>query len=508
MSQAPRHSAHTATVVYGDIYEAPIPVNSHELPIPVGTQEIRITDDYTARLVTLDGQKVVIPDNGEKEPATLHDIPLPSSAAPQVAAPSSVAETICGVRRRVFYIVLAVAAVVFLGVAAGFAGGFVARRNADDAGTVTATATPSDAPTSSGVSSAAPSSPAASSPAPAVASLILNNSQLAAALWENKTEPRWSYVLHQDPLGSLIFSIWNDISSMWTSVNVSDRLLRNGDRVLPRLGTPLAITTGESFHIALFYIDLYNNVRALITFDRSYQSWRLGTLYDRDQAILASPESQLDVCWLVCGESCRGSKDGDSQIRFFFEDTRGDLQAYYGNPWVPSANFNQNGRPGSALASTAYRSDSGSMDMKLFFDTGEKLGMMSWTNDTSWYFDEAFSGPTWPTFQGQKMATMSFSVTGTSSEPSWAILVVQLERNGSLTATYWDPRNQRWTFGVPVRLVGELQLEPAFSAIAMNMDRRFYGIANGSILEYRVTSSDFTQFEFTSSVPLLGASSA
>jgi len=90
----------------------------------------------------------------------------------------------------------------------------------------------------------------------------------------------------------------------------------------------------------------------------------------------------------------------------------------------------------------------------------------------------------------------------TARAPSWAILALQLEVNGSLAATYWDPRASVWTFGAAVSLVGGPQT-PTFSVIAVNNDGKFYGVVGGTILEYLIDSNNPTRFVFTTSIPLL-----
>lgn len=94
-----------------------------------------------------------------------------------------------------------------------------------------------------------------------------------------------------------------------------------------------------------------------------------------------------------------------------------------------------------------------------------------------------------------------------SQKPSWAIVAVQAEQDGSLAATYWDPRVGEWVFGQRVEFQGGPQALPAFSAISMNIARRFYGIVNGTILEYRMDPENLTRFVFGTSVPLLSSTS-
>jgi hypothetical protein len=88
----------------------------------------------------------------------------------------------------------------------------------------------------------------------------------------------------------------------------------------------------------------------------------------------------------------------------------------------------------------------------------------------------------------------------------WSILAVQLEQDGSVAATYWDPRldsgaeAEKWTFGAHVEFVGGVQPAPAFKGIAMNIDGKFYGVADGAILEYLVDKTNVTRFEYIRTV--------
>jgi hypothetical protein len=117
---------------------------------------------------------------------------------------------------------------------------------------------------------------------------------------------------------------------------------------------------------------------------------------------------------------------------------------------------------------------------------------------------DAFAGATHPTFAGQQIAATAFEVDprGEKDVKDSAILAVQLEQDGKLALTYWDPRieskgsTDKWTFGSPVQLEGGPQPTPSFTAIAMNLDGKFYGIADGAVLEYTVQRDDVTRFVY------------
>ena len=79
------------------------------------------------------------------------------------------------------------------------------------------------------------------------------------------------------------------------------------------------------------------------------------------------------------------------------------------------------------------------------------------------------------------------------------ILVVGLEVAGTTRSIFWD--SSVWHFYDAITYIGG----PAanFSAIAMNGDQRFYGIANGKIVEYVWEVTDLQRFVYVGDVALL-----
>ncbi|KAK4034491.1 hypothetical protein C8A01DRAFT_49152 [Parachaetomium inaequale] len=229
-------------------------------------------------------------------------------------------------------------------------------------------------------------------------------------------------------------------------------------------------------------------------------AWKHSGLYGPGESLIsAQPQSRLATYWLWCIK-CTESEDGQGKIRLFLESSEpGVLQSYLDDK--EDSNFSgTRGRAGSGLAVTSRRDASSEAWLVLFFDAGEKLGMMTRKSatDSAWVLDEAFSGATHPTFPGQQIVAGTFDVdyaNGTHME-EMVTLAVQLEKDGSLAATWWDPRTQTWTFGSPVELKEGPQPPPAFTAIAM-LNRNFYGMADGTVLEYSVGKETVNRFVFT-----------
>jgi hypothetical protein len=269
----------------------------------------------------------------------------------------------------------------------------------------------------------------------------------------------------------------------------------------------------------VIFLNEDNIIRAVHTEnDGYYMAWKHSGLYGPGQSsISAQPESRLATYWLWCIK-CTESEDGQGKVRLFLESSEpGVLQSYLDK--TEDSNFSgTRGRAGSGLAVTSLRDASRESWLVPFFDTGEKLGMMTRKSDTDsdWVLHgesfshvtrfrillttptEAFSGATHPTFPGQQIVAGTFEVdyaNGTQMA-EMVTLAVQLEKDGSLAVSWWDPRTQTWTFGSPVELREGPQPPPAFSAIAM-MNSKFYGMADGSVLEYGVDKATVNRFVFT-----------
>jgi hypothetical protein len=116
------------------------------------------------------------------------------------------------------------------------------------------------------------------------------------------------------------------------------------------------------------------------------QFWQTGDL-TKTTGIAASAQSRLAGYWIQGGASCKGSLQGADLTRLFFEDAEpGFVRGYAGAKWR-DIGFNRKARPGAGLATTPHLAANGEMHQRVFFDSGDKLGMVSWRNDTGWVDD-------------------------------------------------------------------------------------------------------------------------
>lgn len=344
--------------------------SDNQLPIPVWADD-----------PTFQGHKIVVPQDIGKFFEAIE--PALEPVLPCTTLPPTPRQRICGLGVRTFSVALAAILLVLLGAIGGIVGGLLVQRNA------AGTANSHNANNPASDASARPTTLSSStlSPVPTATPLMHASSQLASGQWVSKDEPQRNYVAYQDPVGSIVLAAWDEQNTTWAAVNITDRMLQAINPIQTKLGTPLVIVTGHKFHVTIIYLDGDNGIREVYTKDRALQYWQKGDLYTKAY-IRANAQSRLASYWLECKPSCSGSKDGVNQVRLFFEDAdrAGSLRGYAGAGWFDTG-FEQSVRGGAALAATPFVSTSGTVDMRLFFDTGEKLGMMSWSNDTSWVLD-------------------------------------------------------------------------------------------------------------------------
>jgi hypothetical protein len=107
------------------------------------------------------------------------------------------------------------------------------------------------------------------------------------------------------------------------------------------------------------------------------------------------------------------------------------------------------------------------------------------------------------TFAGQQIIGTSFATEAEGDAPAWVVMALQLEKDGSLTATYWDPGSSKWNFGKAVTIKNGPK-NPVFTMIAVDYDRKFYGVIDGEVYEYRIDRDNPTSLVYSTEVALQG----
>lgn len=200
------------------------------------------------------------------------------------------AATICGLRKKTFFIILGVALVVLVALIGGLAGGLASKNhNGSDS---------ADASGSSGSGSGDPKDPASSNSTSEI--LILDNSKITASNWTDNNGVIHRTVFFQDKYNSIIARRWDSKGNSWKTNNLTELMSATTTPLNPQPGTPLACASMDhspTYETHVWFTDPGNIIRSMASFDALNRpdSWDNDTL---DGAVLQTwPGGQLAAMW-------------------------------------------------------------------------------------------------------------------------------------------------------------------------------------------------------------------
>jgi hypothetical protein len=333
------------------------------------------------------GQQQKHPDTPGLEavpPSTLpqvsYDNDLPEAATKTegqtfVASDNLAPRRIWGLKRKTFFILVALVALLVVGAVVGGAVGGTVGKSSNS--TKTASTSPSPSPTTS--------RPASSTPTSIKTANILSNSTLSSANWTDSKGYSHHAVFYQAPSKSLFLSLWDSQNTTWAVKNVSASL-NSTFAALP--GTPLscAVTsTPWPFQLNLYYLSTSNRILELYTDDPQGGNWGTGSLATYN--LEAGTGSQLASYWQRCNYEC------SQQIILLYEDTSQKLTVANGSNWAnpyQPAGIDINSGSGLALVPLAPLSDPNNQPYQLraYVDISETSQEWMWTGfagEGLWY---------------------------------------------------------------------------------------------------------------------------
>jgi hypothetical protein len=202
--------------------------------------------------------------------------------------------SICGVKRRTFFIILAVAAVIIIGAIAGGVAGAFARKNVSSGSSQTDTSTNVH---------------------------IMDISSLSATNWTDPSGFKHKIVFFQDPYNSMLAQRWDSQNKTWESTNIT--------QVMAASTTPLDVAPGTSIASAslewsgaygthLWFLDSNHIIRSTYNLKDSPELWQNNTM---NAQIVTYPGSKIAATWQRCAKTdCVGSwvvayqRPGDGQV--------------------------------------------------------------------------------------------------------------------------------------------------------------------------------------------------
>ncbi|KAH8888732.1 hypothetical protein GQ53DRAFT_229808 [Thozetella sp. PMI_491] len=379
---------------------------------------------------------------------------------------------IWGLKRKTFFIVLAVVLVIIIGaVVGGAVGGTVGKRNQND-------------------SAAAPSTPGGSTQ---VNSTVLSSSQLSAINWTDSTGSVSYYgVFWQDQQTSLVMSLWDSSNKTWETVNITARTSISNLNIKPMAGTSLSATVrswpwtaapyNQDFGIALFFISTDNVVQELYSTDTRGGSWSYGDLTTSDSKHKAGSTASLGAWWSLCVKNCT------NYIYLFYEDDSQALRFANQSNWsatplqlIPGITA------GTGIGVSAMSPDSSGVPSspKIYYDGSGVLSEVFYS--PPWYYGQTLAKalPSIP----PRLAAQGF-INPKKDKTGFAnLLLAQSYPNGTLLANFWN--NSDWHGNAEPTLQGKVFSN--WTNVALTGDMKFFGLTN---------TSEIHQFSVDRSSPL------
>ncbi|KAB5562994.1 hypothetical protein GE09DRAFT_766860 [Coniochaeta sp. 2T2.1] len=401
------------------------------------------------------------------------------SQHPIVPAPEE--RRIWGLKRKTFFIVLAIALVVIIGaVVGGAVGGTVGKNNEKQGST-----TDPGKGGGSGGGGSSPGNVTNNSP-------VLSSSKLSAVNWTDSSNIEYNAVFWQAKTNDLMLSLWDSQGKSWSKVNITEKMTDVSVSVAAKPGTPLAAQArgypwtsstlsgvSGSFGLALFYLTPENNLIDIYSEDARGESWALGDLATSGaKAIKAAPNSQLSAWWSLCEKNCTG------EMLVIYEDDSQALRQ------VNSSNWNTLERPlpgiasGSSLAITAVAGNRGADgpsrdDIRVYYDSSNKLSELSFNMPQGkWYYGSDLAKDISDSPQPPRIAATSYNHPADMDQGPINLLVVGSFANGSAFANYWD--NKTWHNATTPLLQGKVLTNFTSVALFQSSEIKFFGLTNDS----------------------------
>ncbi|KAH7176844.1 hypothetical protein EDB81DRAFT_773647 [Dactylonectria macrodidyma] len=376
---------------------------------------------------------------------------------------------IWGLKRKTFFIVLAIAIVVIIGaVVGGVVGALVGKKDSD-----------SDSDSSSGQST---STSSGSSPtSTAVAKNILPKSQLASSNWTDNDGYEHYYLFYQNRRNEIMTSIWDSENKTWEARGVTDNLESSVELNIIR-GTSIATTawrdSDHEFNIRVYFLLASNAIGELWT-PGSYSgsTWIQGDL-GAQNFIKPAKGSNLATCRPNMGNSSWPPIallwQNDDQDIFFTTNEGGNWGS--GGTFATATNSS-----GLALTSL-YQKDEDSLDLPLwrpYYDNSDKL--------QEYIVDPRLD--IGASTLGSRLGDLPDGATSNFAAVVYNLynlIVINIEEDGTLTGRYWN--DSVWSEPDAPTFKSSpsgFSSSSSFTAISVHAGKRIYGIVDGEILEWK-----------------------
>ncbi|KAF7546855.1 hypothetical protein G7Z17_g8131 [Cylindrodendrum hubeiense] len=389
------------------------------------------------------------------------------------------APLVCGLKRRLFFTLVAISAFLIIGAIIGSVAGV----------TLTKETSSSNSESSLSPNATTPSTATATTPSSSTASTtetpsftsnttsILPNSGIASVNWTNSAGLSHYYVFHQNRSNDLIASIWDSQGQTWETVSVSASLREWGFDFDLVEGTPISAVAWSDeeadWNIRVYDVRTGNYLvelkKNLADIDGRWVQKALGS----SQWIKTAEGSNIAAWRPNCGEH-------DNPIVLLWQDEDQHLAYSTSQDWtdtqsLPSVSVTNS----SGLAITSFETSCNASDIswRFYFDSDDTMRrIFTSSNSSFWSMD--------PSELGDMSSASKTNFAAIRYDPP-QIIVANIENDGGVVARWmqtplWSTQTRPTLHGSP----DDIKVSAGFKGIAGNTDRRMYGIVNGEIHEW------------------------
>ncbi|KAF7554686.1 hypothetical protein G7Z17_g2695 [Cylindrodendrum hubeiense] len=371
------------------------------------------------------------------------------------------ARSICGLKRSLFFILAAIAAVLIIGaIVGGAVGGTIAK----DSSTPTSTSDSTSSATSSSVPSATSSNTS-----------ILPSSQLASVTWTDSDDHQHYYVFHQNRSNHIIASLWDSQNKTWDTMSISASLIASGINLDIIEGTPISAIAwsddDNDWNIRLYVLLTSNSIAELYTtsydIDSAWSQYTLGS-----QVTINTGDGSNIAAWRPNGGNATWPP-----ILMMWQDDEQHIAFSTSTDWTNQENLTTaTGSTGLAISSLV---DPATSDIlwRFYYDNSNVVQEGIFVPDlSSWQLSSTL---------GKIPSPYLTNFAAVSFEDVY-MLVVDVEDDGGLKTRWWN--NSTWSDDNPPTLrdlPDGVSSTEGFTAISGHSDYGMYGIINGELYSWK-----------------------
>ncbi|KAI0849043.1 hypothetical protein F5Y00DRAFT_72603 [Daldinia vernicosa] len=402
---------------------------------------------------------------------------LPSDTATLDKPPAS---RICGLSKRIFYIVLSVGLVVVIGaIVGGVVGGILGGQHHTLKHANDSQEDPSGIPNANSTSSSPPNEN------------VLSISKLASSNITDDNGYVHRFVFFQDTYNAIIERRWDSQNRTWITSNITETMKGSATPVNPLPGAPLAVAscsynTVFETHLWFTVPDNYVSAVCLYHADKEPDGWEYDTRYTG--ALQTYPGSQLAATWQRCwSEYCIGN------WVLAYQTPERDINVANASYWDNPSKVvgGRDVAANSSLGIIPQLNGLGTDRLVLISETPDSQTSSSMQKTTylnEWEPDglliEGLPPPS-PNLQFAVMLMENFTQT----------MFLTLRPNGTVSALWWGGH---FTSIPSVDFRGGPSVN--FTAISAGEDSVFYGISGDEVLQYEPDPLDLFSFTYVSRV--------